>query len=75
MSLDLDRIRQRSRFSMIGGPARPRQEREGMDLPNEERQEEDNPSGAGGSARKGMSGGTANDNRSDPGRSPASLKG
>jgi hypothetical protein len=49
-----------------GGSAKPKEEREQIDRQHEQRQDEESPSGAGGS--KGTVGGTSNDNRTDQDR-------
>jgi hypothetical protein len=71
--LNLDRVHQPSRLSMIGGAAqggsaKPKPEREQMDREHEQRQQ-DSPSGAGGAAREGTVGGNSNDGRTDQDRS------
>lgn len=71
--LNLDRVHQPSRLSMIGGAAqggsaKPKQEREELDRQHEHRQD-DSPSGAGGSTREGSVGGNSNDSRTDQERS------
>ena len=77
--LNLDRVHQPSRLSMIGGAAqggsaKPEQEREELDRQHEQRQE-DSPSGAGGAKRQGNVGGNSNDGRTDQERSPGSRQG